>query len=332
MNARERFQAVMACAEPDRLPVVEWAGWWDKTIDRWHTEGLSRELTDRYDICRHFGLDLWLQTWFRAVHWECPRPAQGPLVSSMDDYERLLPWLYPWPSPQIEEYKRLAEMRRAEGAVLWCTVEGPFWFPRTLLGIEQHLYAFYEQPELMQRIISDQAAYVLRLFGEVCRIEKPDFITIAEDMSYRGGPMLGAELFEQYITLFCRGVLPSIRDRGVWSFVDTDGDITLATQWYVDAGADGILPVERQAGTDIAALRARIPQVKFIGGFDKLVMDKGEEAMREEFERLLPIAGQGGFVIACDHQTPPQVSYQDYLLYLGLMREYGVLAAAPSLA
>ncbi|MBD3241278.1 MAG: hypothetical protein GF331_11880 [Chitinivibrionales bacterium] len=327
MNARDRFQAVMQFGDFDRLPVVEWAGWWDKTIERWHAESLPRSLDDRYEICRHFGLDQWLQTWFRAVHWECPRPEEGPLVGSMDDYERLRPWLYPWPSPQIDEYRRLAALRRAEGAVLWCTFEGPFWFPRTLLGIEQHLYAFYEQPELMQRIIDDQAAYVLRLIDEICRIERPDFVTLAEDMSFRGGPMLGVELFEQYIAPFCRHVLPSMRDRGVWSFIDTDGDITLATQWYVNAGADGILPVERQAGTDIAALRAQLPRVRYVGGFDKLVMDKGEAAMREEFERLMPIASQGGFVIACDHQTPPQVSYDDYLLYIRLMREYGALVA-----
>ena len=66
-----------------------------------------------------------------------------------------------------------------------------------------------------------------------------------------------------------------------------------------------------------------MPRVCFVGGFNKLVMDKGEAAMREEFERLMPIAAQGGFVISCDHQTPPQVSYTDYQLYLRLVREYG---------
>jgi hypothetical protein len=326
MTAHERFQAIMSFQPADRLPVVEWAGWWDKTIDRWHSEKLPASLTDRYDICRHFGLDLWLQTWFHPVHWECPRPENGPLVASADDYERIRRWLYPWPSPWLDEYRDLAEVRRAENAVLWCTFDGPFWYPRTLFGIEPHLYAFYEQPELMQRMTADLAAYTLRLFEEVCRIEKPDFITLAEDMSFRGGPMLGKELFDQYLAPFCQRVLPAMRDAGVFSFIDTDGDITLATQWYVEAGADGILPVERQAGTDIAALRARLPRVCYIGGFNKLVMDKGEAAMREEFERLLPIARQGGFAIACDHQTPPQVSYDDYQLYLRLMREYAVKA------
>lgn len=53
-----------------------------------------------------------------------------------------------------------------------------------------------------------------------------------------------------------------------------------------------------------------------------MTMNRGEAAMRAEFERLLPLARTGGFLIGCDHQTPPGVSYQDYHLYLRLFREY----------
>ncbi|MFW5894239.1 MAG: hypothetical protein ACOCUY_03800 [Verrucomicrobiota bacterium] len=61
MNTRERFYAVMNFKPYDRLPLLEWAGWWDKTIIRWHGEGLPAGLTDRYAICRHFGLDIYKQ-------------------------------------------------------------------------------------------------------------------------------------------------------------------------------------------------------------------------------------------------------------------------------
>ena len=40
MTTRERFQAVMNFRPFDRLPLLEWAGWWDKTIQRWRGEGL----------------------------------------------------------------------------------------------------------------------------------------------------------------------------------------------------------------------------------------------------------------------------------------------------
>ncbi len=85
---------------------------------------------------------------------------------------------------------------------------------------------------------------------------------------------------------------------------------------------DGILPLERQAGVDIAALRREHPSMKFIGHFDKMTMGKAEAAMRAEFERLLPTAAKGGFLISCDYQTPPGVSYVQYIESLELFRRY----------
>ena len=70
--------------------------------------------------------------------------------------------------------------------------------------------------------------------------------------------------------------------------------------------------------------------MRFIGHFDKMTMDKGEAAMRAEFERLLPTASGGGFLISCDHQTPPGVSYQNYKTYVRLFDEYAKQAGQMS--
>ena len=59
-----------------------------------------------------------------------------------------------------------------------------------------------------------------------------------------------------------------------------------------------------------------------IGGFDKTVMHRGEEAMRAEFERILPAIRSGGYIPSVDHQTPPDVSMDNYRIYMRLLREY----------
>jgi uroporphyrinogen-III decarboxylase len=59
-----------------------------------------------------------------------------------------------------------------------------------------------------------------------------------------------------------------------------------------------------------------------MGGYDKLVMSRGEAAMRMEFERLLPVMRTGGYIPSVDHQTPPEVSLENYRVYLRLFREY----------
>jgi uroporphyrinogen-III decarboxylase len=64
-----------------------------------------------------------------------------------------------------------------------------------------------------------------------------------------------------------------------------------------------------------------------IGGFDKMTMTRGSDAMRAEFERLLATMRQGGYVPSVDHQTPPGVSLDQYRSYLALLWEYTERAA-----
>ena len=56
-------------------------------------------------------------------------------------------------------------------------------------------------------------------------------------------------------------------------------------------------------------------------------MNKGENEMRAEFERLLPTMKSGGFIPSVDHQTPPGVSLSNYRVYLKLLNEYCAKAA-----
>ena len=165
---------------------------------------------------------------------------------------------------------------------------------------------------------------------EVCAICAPDFMTFAEDMSYNHGPMLSKDLFDEFMKPYYDRVIPKLRERNILTVIDSDGDVTVPAYWFEEAGLQGILPLERQAGVDIAGLRADHPRMRYIGHFDKMTMNRGEAAMRAEFERLLPTAARGGFLISCDHQTPPGVSLRDYQLYLSLFREYAAEAGRMS--
>ncbi|RKX33165.1 MAG: hypothetical protein DRP71_10850 [Verrucomicrobia bacterium] len=331
MTPRERFHATMNFEPVDRLPLVEWAGWWTETLDRWYGEGLPTDLTDRYDIVGHFGLEKYKQTWFRSVHRDVPPPevhGAGLLTGEgtfEDKYEKLHPSLFQihdtWPIDPAVWSQWAAEQEKGD-SVLWFTVEGPFWFPRTLFGIEDHFYAYYDEPDLMHRMNRENTEWTLRIIDRLCEICTPDFMTFAEDMSYNNGPMLSEDLFNEFMLPYYERIVPVLKERGIIPVVDSDGDITKAIPWFERAGIDAILPLERQAGVDLQAIREAHPRFRCIGHFDKLVMHRGEEAIRGEFERLLPIARQGGFIISCDHQTPPGVSLEDYRLYLRLFAEY----------
>lgn len=324
MNHVERFRAVMNFQPVDRLPLWEWAMWWDKTIARWRTEGLPPRYTTVYGIARYFGLDPYQQFWFSTTDATIAamqhHVAGG--IATMDDYLKALPALYPDHSRAIQRMRAWARKQAAGDAVVWITLEGFFWFPRTLMGFERLMYAYYDQPELLHRINQDLLTFNLRLLDQVAKSCVPTFMTIAEDMSYNNGPMISRRVFEDFMAPYYRKLLARVKSMNTLTIVDTDGDVTLLVPWLESVGVEGVLPLERQAGVDGMELRRKFPKFRMIGHYDKMVMNRGEKAIRTEFERLGPLVKSGGFIPSVDHQTPPGVSLEEYRVYLRLLKEY----------
>jgi hypothetical protein len=326
MNHVERFRAVMNFQPVDRLPRWEWAMWWDLTIDRWHGEGLPRELgsSQVFDIARYFGLDPYQQFWFSTTDStiEATQHHVEGIVSNMDDYLRIRPQLFPNHGASIETMRPWAQRQRLGGAVVWCTLEGFFWFPRTLMGFSKLMLAFYEQPELLHQINRDLLEFNFGLLDKIFPACVPTFMTIAEDMSYNHGPMISKRVFDDFVAPCYRELLPRLQERNIPLIMDTDGDVTLLAPWLQELGVTGVLPLERQAGVDGMKLRRQFPDLRMVGHFDKMTMNRGEAAMRAEFERLVPLMKTGGFIPSVDHQTPPGVSLEQYRCYLRLLDEF----------
>ncbi len=104
-------------------------------------------------------------------------------------------------------------------------------------------------------------------------------------------------------------------------FVDTDGDFTRLIPNFTSSGVDGFLPVDVNAGVDIVDVRRHFPDVKFIGGFNKLEILKGPEAIDREFKRLEPVIRQGGYLCGIDHQAAPGTPYAYYQYYIKRLGE-----------
>ncbi len=339
MTNRERFKRTLNFEPVDRLPMYEWCSCWDKTLERWKSEGLPPHLREHDDIARHFGLDVVNKMW---VSPRTTMDDETEYVSDMGSYEKRREELYPedplesvwhiaggrWEKVTKDMAERWAGEQARGDAVIVMELEGYFWYPRTLLGIERHLLSFYDLPDVLHNINGDLAEYNLRAIDRITEILAPDVAVIAEDMSYNHGPMLSKGHFDEFMAPYYRKTTSKLVERDIICMVDSDGDIMPCASWFADVGVDGFEPLERQAGVDIVELRRRHPNLRIIGAYDKMVMPRGEAAMREEFERILPVMKQRGYIPSVDHQTPPGVSLHNYRIYVNLLEEYCTRAAA----
>ena len=333
MTNRERFHSLMNFEPVDRLTVTELAPYWQLTLDRWHTEGLPEDCTEWPDITSYFGLDAHVWCHAYSLGPETPDPPRKglPRVNNAKEYHEIMPTLYSDPPSFLllpaEPLDQIAERQQSGEAWVRLIFDGYFWHPRELLGIEQHFYAFGDQPDVIHEMNQNVLAFQLQALDTLCEYCVPDLVMFSEDMSYNRGPMISKALFDGFVAPYYRQIMPHLQKHGILVILDTDGDVAELLPWFLELGVHGVTPLERQAGVDVNRLRCEYPDLRMIGAFDKMVMPKGEAAMREEFERLLPVMRSGGYIPTVDHQTPPGVSIDNYRLYLDLLREYAGKAA-----
>jgi uroporphyrinogen-III decarboxylase len=201
-------------------------------------------------------------------------------------------------------------------------LQGFFWCPRDLMGVEQHLISYYDQPELLKQITRFQLDVYKEHLNGILKIIKPSTLFFEEDFSGKTGPMISVDCFNEFVTPYYREIIPFLKERGVGEiFLDTDGDFTLMIPHMLACGLDGVLPVDVNAGVDIVKVRAEYPELKFWGGFNKLCIIEGPEAIDAEFKRLEPVIRQGGCMICTDHQVSPHTPLAHYRYYLTRLRE-----------
>jgi hypothetical protein len=91
-------------------------------------------------------------------------------------------------------------------------------------------------------------------------------IWIYDDMAYNHGPMLSPRQFEQALLPAYRHMIRAYKNAGAkYVFFHSDGDLRLLLDMLVDAGIDGLNPLERRAHMDIADLRRRYPRLILVG-------------------------------------------------------------------
>ena len=73
---------------------------------------------------------------------------------------------------------------------------------------------------------------------------------------------------------------------------------------------------------DAAFMRMMVKDALSKGGYtDVYEAEDGAKAV-EEFERLLPAMKSGRYIPSVDHQTPPDVTLDNYKIYVSLLKEY----------
>ncbi len=282
-----------------------------------------REVIDRGEgwVIRRTGHGV-VERLFTDHDYFMPEYQEHPVKTSRDwrDYEkRFDPYdvrRYPksWGSEFIEG------LRQSEIPVGIC-FHGLFAFGRELMGTVDFLMAFYDNPKLVQDMMAQRVDFLIEAMKPAVETLKSDidYVFWHEDMAYKNGPFISPDLFRMFMLPGYKRLADFFFSNGVKVILlDCDGDCRPLVPLYLEAGINGLWPLEAAAGMDAVALRKEYGRrLVLAGNIDKRILVSGNrDAIRDEIERKIGFFREdGGFVVSLDHGVSPDISLEVFKYY-----------------
>jgi len=223
------------------------------------------------------------------------------------------------------------EIKKAERGQIICQgVIGGYMYLRSLIGPEDLLYMFYDNPKLVH---SCMEAWFLLADAVIAKHQEYitfDELYFGEDICYKSGPLISPDMMREFLFPYYQQLINNMKkrqldkSRHLYFQIDTDGDARPVIPLYQELGMDYMSPFEVASDCDVVEIRKQYPELLMRGGIDKRVLAQGKEAIDRMVERIIPfMREQGGYIPTCDHGVPEEVSFDDYIHYRKRMIELG---------
>ncbi|HSW44727.1 MAG TPA: uroporphyrinogen decarboxylase family protein [Phycisphaerae bacterium] len=352
MTDRRRFINQMHHRPVDRCFNMEF-GYWNENFRKWDifrdhniTTNPEADLFFNFDRIEVLAGDVWLCPAFeeRIVedrgatriiqnregllaevptdgHDTIPRFTSSPVVAP-DDWKRvkdtMLRRFDPARRADIDALRRLHPPDRDYPLGVYCgSMIGRI---RNLLTFEGLAYACRDYPDMVEDMVETCCLLVEDDLDQVLGRIDFDFAAGWEDICFRSGPLVTLDFFRQVVVPRYRRIASRLHMHGIdiW-YTDCDGDIRHILPLMLEAGLNCLFPCEVHCSGHPGELLDRYgPDLRIMGGVDKMALLKGREEIRAYLESVAPWVESGGFIPFCDHRCPPDVAPADYLYYLDL--------------
>ena len=355
MTSRERFHQTFRYGAPDRVFLM--AQWmFSSTLTRWCSEGMPRGA----DFNAYFGFDhvanvpirmgIYPEPETRVVEtgagWQIVEDEFGGRLKRWTDREIGMPqWLrYPVRGRTTWERfrQRLDPDRPGRYPENWEAVKSSYRerdFPiglqagsfygglRDWVGMEHLALWYYDCPDLVHEMTEYLTESVLKTIDRALdEIPDIDYAHIWEDMAMKTGPLISPRLFREFMMEPLARTTATLNEHGIdIILVDCDGNVDELIPLWLEAGVNLMFPLEVAAGCD--ALRYRTLHGKdllLLGNIDKRALREGctkAEIEAEVMSKVPQLVAQGGYSPMVDHQVPPDVPFENFRYYMGLIHD-----------
>jgi len=200
-----------------------------------------------------------------------------------------------------------------------------FNYPCYLRGMEQLFMDLLENPELVQRLVRISVDHNIAMLEKAIDLGA-DFILFGDDYGSTTGTLVSPRHFREFFLPGLREAVQAVKAKGAFCIKHCCGNINAIVDDMVATGLDALHPVDAAAGMDMAAVKARHPQLTVMGGVSCAapLSEFSVEDLTAEVKRVLKTMAPGGrYVLASSNSIHSEVKPENFLAMLKTVQEFG---------
>jgi len=182
------------------------------------------------------------------------------------------------------------------------------------VGLESFSYYLADYPGLIDELIEMGTRQAIRWVSHLPEAHGIEAVFCGDDIAFKGGPLLSPGWFgEHYFPRLSR-VNAVYHERGIKVLFHSDGDLNPLLDGLVEAGIDGLNPIEVMAGMDAGAIHRRHRRLFMAGGIDvsQLLPFGTPSQVREAVWRALD-AAEGRLMVGSSTELHDEVPLESFL-------------------
>jgi uroporphyrinogen decarboxylase len=195
------------------------------------------------------------------------------------------------------------------------------------MGQQLFSYAIYDAPSEVERILEIKTESAVRLARAAAEARLCPIYFIGDDVAYKGKLLFSPAFLRRTFLRSLRRVIQPLKAAGMTIVFHSDGYVMDLLDDLIDAGIDGLNPIEPIAGMDIGLLKRRYgDRLILVGNVDcSQVLPLGTvDDVVEATKACLRAAGHGGgLFIGSSSEIVPCTPVENILAFYEACRTWG---------
>jgi hypothetical protein len=182
------------------------------------------------------------------------------------------------------------------------------------VGLDHFSYYLADCPDIIEALMERNANAAIEWVEHLPADHGLEAVFVGDDIAFKTGPMFSPAWFRKnYFPRFAR-VVAAYHKRGIKVLFHSDGNLNSLLDGLVEAGIDGLNPIEVLAGMDVGDIHRRYPHLFMAGGIDvsQLLPHGKPQEVKDAVHRALDEAG-GRLMVGSSTELHNDVPLENFL-------------------